>query len=162
MASSPRSAAKRSVSAVRIAAWTWNGFPYGDFHADRVKDEAVLNAAYNDAAGITARFNVNVLRVINRELDGEFGLNEFDHHAFFNRELGRIEMHLRANRAHSVAIRELGMEIEFQQGESIMTEISRKFTSDGLGQMCTAAGLSLQNLYQPENEYFSLALARRI
>jgi L-histidine N-alpha-methyltransferase len=130
--------------------------------ADRVKDETVLNAAYNDAKGVTARFNLNVLRVINRELDGEFDLNHFNHDAFFNHELDRIEMHLRANRPHNVAIRALDMEIEFDRGETIMTEISRKFTGDSLRQTFKAAGLALENFYQPDNEYFALALARRI
>lgn len=130
--------------------------------ADRVKDEGVLNAAYNDAAGVTAQFNLNLLRVINRELDAEFELDQFEHEAFFNRELARIEMHLRANRSHKVAIRALDMEVEFERGESIMTEISRKFTSESLRRIFATAGLALENFYQPDNEYFSLVLARRI
>jgi len=72
--------------------------------ADRVKDRAVLNAAYNDSQGVTAQFNRNILARINRELDADFNLAAFEHHAFFNRELSRIEMHLASTRRQRVNV----------------------------------------------------------
>lgn len=130
--------------------------------ADRVKAKAVLDAAYNDADGYTAAFNLNVLRVINRELRGEFDLADFEHDAFFNEDASQIEMHLRARREHDVMIRALGLRVHFDRGESILTEISRKFTSQSLAAALEAGGFALDTHYQPDDGYFSLALARPV
>lgn len=127
---------------------------------DRVKDAGVLHAAYNDALGYTAAFNLNILDVVNRELDAEFERAAFAHVAFYNAARARIEMHLRAHHAHAVAIRALDMRVEFAAGETILTEISRKFTPDSLAATLRAAGFALDAHYQPDDGYFSLALLR--
>jgi L-histidine N-alpha-methyltransferase len=128
---------------------------------DLVKDHAVLHAAYNDAAGVTAEFNRNILRVINRTLDGTFDPAAFEHVAFFNVEASQIEMHLRARAAHTVVIGALDMTVSFCAGETIHTEISRKFTRPETTEMFQHAGFDLVRWFEPANRYFALALARR-
>ncbi len=126
---------------------------------DLVKDKSVLDAAYNDAQGITAAFNKNMLRVVNRDLNADFDLDSFAHRAFFNTELSRIEMHLDATAAQSVQVRDLGLAVDFAAGESLMTEISRKFTEARVQQLLEAAGLKMFEFFQPENRYFGLSLS---
>ena len=92
---------------------------------DLVKDASILNAAYNDAAGLTAKFNLNLLARINRELDGDFDLASFDHRAFYNRERHRIEMHLVSKKRQKVSV--AGRGVEFRAGETIHTENSYKY-----------------------------------
>ncbi len=127
---------------------------------DRVKHADVLNDAYNDANGLTAAFNQNVLTVINRELEGDFDLSRFEHHAWFNEDHSRIEMHLRSTVDQDVTIGDLGMMVSFRAGETILTEISRKFTPEGLEGLLHQAGFSLEAHYEPDNGFFSLVLAR--
>lgn len=127
---------------------------------DLVKPVSVLEAAYNDRAGVTAEFNRNVLRVINRELDADFVPERFDHVAFYNREQSQIEMHLRARDAHQVAIHKLPLTVSFAASETIHTEISRKFTRDEIDATLHAAGFHLIEWYTPANNYFALALSR--
>ncbi len=127
---------------------------------DLLKPIPVIEAAYNDAAGLTAEFNRNVLRVINRKLDADFDVGAFAHVAFFNPAESQIEMHLRAIRAQTVTIRALDLRVPFAAGEGIHTEISRKFTHGRVDAMLAAAGFALENWYTPPNQYFGLALAR--
>ncbi|MGD9924047.1 MAG: L-histidine N(alpha)-methyltransferase, partial [Pseudorhodoplanes sp.] len=108
---------------------------------DLIKDEAVLNAAYNDRAGVTARFNLNVLRRINRELGGNFKLAGFEHHAFYNRERKRVEMHLASRLRQKVTI--AGSTFEFRAGETIHTENSYKYTPESFAALARGAGWSL-------------------
>lgn len=128
--------------------------------ADRVKDHETLHRAYNDKSGITAQFNLNVLSVINRELDAAFDLNTFEHHAFYDPELERIEMHLISKLAQEVPIRTLDLTVAFDRRESILTEISRKFTATGLAQLIEEADMVVERHYEPENRFFSLVVAR--
>lgn len=128
--------------------------------ADLVKDPAVLEAAYNDAQGVTAEFNRNVLHVINRELDGDFDPAAFDHVAFFDRRRRWMEMRLRARRPMKVRIARLDLEVTFQDGEELRTEISAKFTRPRMRADLAAAGLRLQEWYTDEAERFALAVAR--
>jgi L-histidine N-alpha-methyltransferase len=128
--------------------------------ADRVKDVEVLQAAYNDRQGTTAEFNLNVLRVLNNELDADFDLRNFDHKAIYNREQSRIEMHLVSKCEQQVTLGALNKSIDFLSDESIMTEISRKFTPDSLHELLNEAGFELVEHFQPDNGYFSLVLAR--
>ena len=130
--------------------------------ADRVKDEKVLNAAYNDAQGITAEFNLNILRVINRELGADFQLDQFEHRAFFNTKEEQVEMHLRSRKTQTVSIPCLSLIVDFAKDETVRTEISRKFTPDSLNELCSSAGMTIEHHFQPDNEYFSLVLARKI
>ena len=127
---------------------------------DLVKPVEILEAAYNDRAGITAEFNRNILRVINRDLDATFDLDQFEHVAFFNREQSQIEMHLRARSAQRIAIRGLDLTVSFAAGETIHTEISRKFTRDEVETALRAAGFQSVDWYTPPNNFFALALSR--
>jgi L-histidine Nalpha-methyltransferase len=128
---------------------------------DRVKKTDVLHAAYNDSQGITAEFNLNVLRVLNRELNANFDINEFSHSAVFNTDKERIEMRLTSNIEQEVQIEELDKTIQFKKDESILTEISQKYTYSGIEEMLTEAGFSITDHFEDENEYFSLVLASK-
>jgi uncharacterized SAM-dependent methyltransferase len=103
-----------------------------------VKDARILNAAYDDAAGVTAKFNLNLLARINRELDGEFDLEGFSHHAFYNSERHRIEMHLASKKRQKVRV--AGRAIEFRAGETIHTENSYKYTVETFGALARGSG----------------------
>jgi len=128
---------------------------------DLVKDPAVLEAAYNDSRGITADFNLNVLRVLNRELDADFDLDQFEHVAFYDEQREWIEMRLRARRPQSVRVEAIDLDLEFERGEELRTEISAKFTPERVRADLGAAGLELvRSLTDPE-ERFALSLARR-
>jgi L-histidine N-alpha-methyltransferase len=126
---------------------------------DLVKDPAVLEAAYDDAAGVTAEFNRNVLRVLNRELDADFPLDAFEHVAFFDRRHEWIEMRLRARRACAVDVASLGLQVELRAGEEIRTEISAKFTPARVEEDFAAAGLRLAGWHTDAHERFALSLA---
>lgn len=128
--------------------------------ADRTKDPLVLHAAYNDAHGLTAEFNRNVLNVINQALCGDFDPNAFAHEALYNPPLQRIEMYLIARWEQNVHLAALQRSYGFLRGERILTEISRKFTAESLSAELRAAGLNPVAHYQPENRYFSLVLSR--
>src|SRR6185503_20624682 len=123
---------------------------------DLVKDPRVLNAAYNDARGLTRDFNKNVLSVINRELDASFNPDRFRHVAFFNEEASQIEMHLECTASHTVTIESLELELRFAEGERILTEISRKFTRQGVEQLFLEAGLALGGWFVSQDGYFAL------
>jgi L-histidine N-alpha-methyltransferase len=123
---------------------------------DLMKPRAVLERAYNDARGITSRFNKNILAVINRELDGNFNLDHFDHLAFFNEAELQIESYLRANRRISVTINRLDMRFEMEDGETIHTEISRKFTRERVARMVTGTGLTINRLFTDPKDWFAL------
>lgn len=105
---------------------------------DLEKDERVLYDAYNDAAGVTARFNLNVLVRINRELGGNFDLSAFTHRAIYNRERHRIEMHLISKKSQSVRL--LGTNFAFRAGESIHTESSYKYSLDRFAALARGSG----------------------
>jgi dimethylhistidine N-methyltransferase len=105
---------------------------------DLVKDANVLNAAYDDAAGVTARFNLNLLARINRELGGNFDLSAFSHHAFYNSERHRIEMHLASNKRQRVRV--AGRMIDFRAGETIHTENSYKYTLESFTALARGSG----------------------
>ena len=126
---------------------------------DLVKATPILEAAYNDSAGLTAAFNRNVLHVINRHLGGDFHADRFEHVAFFNEAQSQIEMHLRAGGAHTVTLRGLNLSVPFRAGETIHTEISRKFTRAEVESALQTAGFVLRRWYTPANHYFGLALA---
>ncbi len=128
---------------------------------DLVKEPALIEAAYDDAEGVTAEFNRNVLHVINRELDADFAPDAFEHIAFFDRRHEWVEMRLRATRPCSVLIADLDLRVEFAAGEEVRTEISAKFTRSRLEADYRAAGLSLERWYTDPDELFALSLAVR-
>ena len=126
---------------------------------DLVKDVGRLEAAYNDAKGVTADFNRNVLRVINRELDANFDAEAFAHRAFFDTDESWIEMRLVSPRDHAVRIGELGLDVSFASGEEMRTEISAKFTRDRIAAELDAARLEVVELWTDAADDFALALA---
>jgi L-histidine N-alpha-methyltransferase len=128
---------------------------------DLVKDPEVLEAAYDDAQGVTAEFNRNVLRVLNRELQADFDPEDFDHIALFDRENEWIEMRLRARREHTTLVRDLDLPVHFDAGEELRTEISAKFTPARLEADLSAAGLELMRWLTDPEQLFALTLSRR-
>jgi L-histidine N-alpha-methyltransferase len=124
---------------------------------DLVKDASLLLAAYNDAAGVTAEFNLNVLRRLNRELDADFDLASFRHEAVWNAALSRIEMHLKSLRAQTVRVGSLN--VSFQAGETIHTENSYKFTQGSIAAMLEASGFRMVEAWNDERGWFAVTLA---
>jgi dimethylhistidine N-methyltransferase len=121
---------------------------------DLVKDPAILHAAYNDSAGVTAEFNKNLLVRANRELDAGFDLNDFAHYAFYNPGHSRIEMHLLCLRSHSISL--CGRHFAFGEGEAVHTENSHKYTVDGFTALATQAGFVPRRVWCDEARLFSL------
>jgi L-histidine Nalpha-methyltransferase len=126
---------------------------------DLVKDTSRLVAAYDDAAGVTARFNRNVLAVINRELDADFDIDVYRHVARWNGEQERMEMFLRAERPQRVNIAALDLTIDFAAGEEILTEVSCKFRPDAVSAELARAGLRRTRWWTDDAGDFGLSLA---
>jgi dimethylhistidine N-methyltransferase len=122
--------------------------------ADLIKDANVLNAAYNDGAGVTARFNLNLLARVNRELGGTFNLDMFEHHAFYNRERNRVEMHLASLKRQKVKV--AGDTFDFRAGETIHTENSYKYSIESLGALARGAGWQPAAVWTDEQKFFSI------
>jgi L-histidine Nalpha-methyltransferase len=127
---------------------------------DLVKDPQVLQAAYDDEQGVTAEFNRNVLRVLNRELDADFEPDDFEHVALFDAEHEWIEMRLRARREHTTIVRDLDLPVHFDAGEEMRTEISAKFTAERLQGDLLASGMEMVRWFTDPDELFALTLAR--
>jgi len=125
---------------------------------DLIKPAEVLNAAYNDSAGVTKKFNLNLLTRINRELGGNFRLDMFEHHAFYNREKHRIEMHLASLKRQKVRV--AGETIDFRAGETTHTENSYKYSIESLGALARGAGWAPAGAWTDSNKYFSIQAFR--
>ena len=125
---------------------------------DRRKDKAVLEAAYNDAAGVTSDFNLNVLRHLNEALDADFNLNAFRHLARYNETQGCIQMFLESVEEQTVRLN--GAAIRFARGEAVHTENSYKYDLDEFGELAAAAGFACRATWTDSREYFSLLLLR--
>ncbi len=121
---------------------------------DRIKDKAVLDAAYDDAAGVTARFNLNVLARMNRELGGDFDLSSFRHRAFYNAEQHRIEMHLESLKTQTVTV--AGHTFSFAKGETIHTENSYKYTVESFRALAESAGWRPVATWTDARDYFAV------
>lgn len=128
--------------------------------ADRLKDPAQLHAAYNDEAGVTAAFNRNVLSVMNRELGADFDLARYAHYALFDPLASQIEMYLVAMAPQRVRFAAHDRVLDLAEGDSLRTEISRKFTVDALEGMLRGAGFAIDKHYVARDPSFSLVLAR--
>ncbi|MFG3127076.1 L-histidine N(alpha)-methyltransferase [Streptomyces tendae] len=126
---------------------------------DLVKDEGVLVRAYDDAAGVTAEFNKNVLSVVNRELEADFATAAFDHVALWNAEREWIEMRLRSRTAQTVKIQALDLAVDFADGEELRTEVSAKFRREGVRAELAAAGLDLAHWWTDDEGRFALSLS---
>lgn len=123
--------------------------------ADLKKDKSVLEAAYNDALGVTAAFNLNVLARINRELGGDFDLRAFQHHAFYNEEPGRVEIYIESLIEQTVAIKQLEMEVKFHKGELIHTENSYKYDLSDIAKLAEETGFTRSRSWLDKGEQFS-------
>ncbi len=121
---------------------------------DLKKDKGVLERAYNDEAGITAEFNLNMLVRMNRELGADFRLDQFHHRAIYNEEMGRIEMHLVSDRDQVVHV--AGKAIAFRRDEYILTECSHKYSLDQFAGLAGKAGFEVQRVWTDERELFSV------
>ena len=128
---------------------------------DLVKDRRRLEAAYNDAAGITADFNRNVLRVLNRELGADFDVGRFEHIAMFDPDEQWIEMRLRSVGDQRISVREVDLEVSFDDGETMRTEISAKFRRDRIHAELASAGLGARHMWTDDGGNFALVLASR-
>lgn len=126
---------------------------------DMVKEVGTLLAAYDDAAGVTARFNMNVLVRINRELDANFNPKLFRHRARWNDQHSRIEMHLESLLSQKIALRAVDMELHFARGETIHTENSYKFTDERVVALLMRAGFKLRQQWTDPNRWFTVYLA---
>jgi L-histidine N-alpha-methyltransferase len=123
--------------------------------ADLKKDKTVLEAAYNDALGVTAAFNLNVLARINRELGGDFDLRSFQHHAFYNEKIGRVEIYIESLRQQTVTISELDMEVQFGEGEQIHTENSYKYDLSDITELASKTEFTRAHTWVDHEKQFS-------
>jgi len=121
---------------------------------DLEKDPEVLNRAYNDSQGVTAAFNLNILKRINRELGGDFKPEFFEHYSFYNPQEGRVEMHLISRKDQTVHLDDVT--IPFVQGESIWTESSYKYNLTDFKQMAADAGFRVDRVWMDEQQWFSV------
>jgi L-histidine Nalpha-methyltransferase len=128
---------------------------------DLIKDPSRLVRAYDDSQGVTAEFNLNVLHVLNRELGADFEPEQFEHVARWNDEQSRIEMWLRSSTDQTVRVADLDLDLSFQKGEEMLTEISTKFSPAGLESELAASGFSIESMWLSPGEEFLLTSARR-
>lgn len=128
---------------------------------DLVKDKRRLEAAYNDAAGVTAAFNRNMLAHVNEALDGDFDVMSWEHVAFYDVRQSWIEMRLRATRESRVTIRDAGLVLDFRRGDEIITELSCKYTEASFARLLPGTGLVLERFFTDPGRLFALVLLRR-
>jgi L-histidine Nalpha-methyltransferase len=127
---------------------------------DLQKPKHVIEAAYNDSQGVTAEFNLNVLEHLNRLYDGNFDTTQFEHWAFYNEIENQIEMHLRSLKPQTVELHTLNLRVDFVAGETIMTEISRKFDIETIQQQLKAHNLVTKKVWTDTNNWFGLFLCQ--
>ena len=141
-----------------------NSLAVGDFFLlglDLQKETAVLEAAYNDAQGVTAEFNLNMLRHLNREFGGDFDLENFAHVSTYNTDKNQIEMYLESLQAQTVRLKGLDLTVEFEKGDRILSEISRKFNLIEMAQLLSSHGLETVKTFTDKNKLFGLLLCQR-
>jgi dimethylhistidine N-methyltransferase len=144
-------AARAFLKRIRHVVGSGGGLLIG---VDLKKDRAVLEAAYDDAPGVTRDFNRNLLVRMNRELGADFDPDAFRHRAVWNEDAGRVEMHLESTRDQTVTIR--GDAFAFRQGETIWTESSYKYTREGFANLAAAAGFTVDDVWTDPREWFSV------
>jgi dimethylhistidine N-methyltransferase len=128
---------------------------------DLVKDKKILDKAYDDSQGITSQFNLNVLQRINSELGGNFNLKNFEHYAFYNLKLQRIEMYLKSKRNQTVHISKTNNDIKFNKNELIHTEYSQKYTIPQIKKMMNQCNFKIKNVWLDSNQYYCVLLASK-
>ncbi len=151
----PRGDAARFLRGVRATMSASDRLLMG---VDLRKSRAVLEAAYDDAAGVTARFNLNLLTRINRELGGDFDREGFAHRARWNERLGRVEIRVESLRAQTVRIEALAIDVPFRAGERIYTESSYKYSFGEIGRLARAAGMVVERRWLDSERRFSVNL----
>ena len=119
-----------------------------------------MEAAYNDNQGVTAEFNLNMLKHLNRRFEGNFDTEQFEHWAFYNENLHQIEMHLRSLRAQTVRLKALDLSVNFEAGETILTEISRKFNLNVVQQELEAKSLKPLQVWTDSKQWFGVILCQ--
>lgn len=129
---------------------------------DLIKEKKILEDAYDDSQSVTAQFNLNVLSRINNELDGDFDLSNFVHHAKYNEEKQRIEMYLRSVEKQSVSIHKANLSLNFEKDELIHTENSYKYSIPQIKQMLHSTNFKIHNIWQDQNQHYVLVLASKL
>lgn len=127
---------------------------------DLDKSKEILEPAYDDSQGVTATFNLNMLRHLNRKYEGNFDLTQFEHWAFYNQAECQIEMHLKSKKAQTVNLRALNLTVEFAVGETIRSEISRKFKLPNMQEQLASRGLAPVQVWTDPNQWFGLILCQ--
>jgi len=127
---------------------------------DMIKDEFLIEQAYNDKAGFTAQFNLNLLTRMNRELGSNFDLHQYLHYAFFNKEKDRIEMHIKSKSDQEVRISGCNKIFQLSKDETIHTESSYKYSRDKIQKLATRSGFSLEKIFSDNNNWFNLVLLK--
>jgi dimethylhistidine N-methyltransferase len=127
---------------------------------DLQKPKHILEAAYNDSAGVTADFNLNVLDHLNSRFDGNFDRTKFEHWTFYNETKHQIETYLRSLEAQTAQLKDLNLKLNFEKGETIHTEISRKFDINDMKELLKSKGLVTQKVWTDENQWFALILSK--
>ena len=128
---------------------------------DLVKDKSILEPAYDDSQGITAKFNLNVLSRINNELDGDFNLQHFKHHSVYNETDQRIEMYLKSTVNQSVVLSKPNLVLSFKKDELIHTEHSHKFRLSQIRELLGNAGFEIKHTWLDDDKYFALTLVSK-
>ena len=128
---------------------------------DLVKDKTTLESAYNDSEGVTAKFNLNVLSRINDELDADFNLENFSHHAIYNQKDQRIEMYLKSLVEQSIIISKSDLELKLHKDELIHTEYSHKYRLSQIHDLLDDVGFELKHTWFDDKKYFSLTLVSK-
>ncbi|MEJ2695054.1 MAG: L-histidine N(alpha)-methyltransferase [Candidatus Sulfobium sp.] len=123
---------------------------------DMIKPVEILEGAYNDSRGVTAKFNKNILNVMNRRLNADFDTGSFEHLAFYNADEERVEMHLRARCSLLVEIGDLGLWVNLHEGETIRTEVCKKFSTSSAAAMAEDAGMRIEGWHSDPEGWFSL------
>ena len=126
---------------------------------DLQKDPTIIERAYNDSAGVTAEFNLNVLRHLNREFGADFNLDAFSHSAQYNREAGRIELRLVSSEQQAISVGDEAFTIE--EDEAILTEYSHKYTLEGFAALAGQAGFEVERVWTDDEQLFSVQYCTR-
>jgi uncharacterized SAM-dependent methyltransferase len=127
---------------------------------DMIKDECLIEPAYNDKEGFTAQFNLNLLTRMNRELGCNFDLHEYEHYAFFNKEKDRIEMHLKSKSDQEFRISGSDKIFQIYKGETIHTESSYKYNEERIKKLAIRSGFSIERVFSDNNNWFNLVMLK--